>query len=71
MTIPRSTERGILLRKWRDVVSAAGWPATADGWAVVSDWHKAENKVGSAPWQFPADRSTKPDSWPPWELPSL
>ena len=37
-------------------VSAVGWPATGGRWAVVGAGSKARNKVGSAPWQFPAVR---------------
>ena len=52
-------------------VSVAGWPATGERWAVVRAGSKAGNKVGSAPWQFPADRLTVWGKLAPWELPSL
>ena len=52
-------------------VSGAGWPATAGACVRVGAVSEAGNKVGSAPWQFPADRLRNGGSWLPWELPSL
>ena len=37
-------------------VSAAGWPATGERWRLSAAERKAGLAVGSAPWQFPADR---------------
>lgn len=48
-----------------------GGPPRVNAGRFSAAGRKAGSKVGSAPWQFPADRLAKPDSWPPWELPSL
>ena len=46
----------LLLTRWRCLLSVAGWPATGEAWVISGRCSSAGSKVGSAPWQFPADR---------------
>lgn len=48
-----------------------GGPPRARPRQLSAAGHKAGSKVGSAPWQFPADRLRRAESWSPWELLSL
>lgn len=49
-----------LLWNWK----LGGLPRSGSWWVSMGE-HKAGSKVGSAPWQFPADGLARPDSWPP------
>lgn len=57
--------QAMVLTKWACMVSAAGWPATADGWAVVGGQEQGGVRGWPAPSQFSADRLGRLESWPP------
>lgn len=57
-----------MLRKWRDVVLAAGWPATGEAWAVVGGWEQGGVRGWFRSMQSPADGLASSDSWPTWGL---
>ena len=50
----------LLLTKWRVSLSAAGWPATAGGWAIVGSWAQGGVKGWFRSMQSPADRLARP-----------
>ena len=50
------------------MVWLAGWPATADGWAVVGGWAQGGVIGVFRSRQSPADRLARPGEWSPWGL---
>ena len=52
-------------------MTAAGWPATAGGWAVVGGWEQGGVKGWFRSMAIPRRWTVGPWSVAPWELPSL